>query len=161
MNIIEAELNEHCYLDTVKDRKATFSIHDQKRAEAVRILQERFGFPSDKNFIDALEYDSIEGVDFGRRDVKIAKEIYGYSKGAAIGRIKHSRKGVKMDKTTEDVAAPLPPNIIEHYKNIHLDIDILYLNQTPFLLAISSDIGCIHCRPMSNNVTKRIQNTIK
>ena len=30
-----------------------------------------------------------------------------------------------MDRTTEDVAAPLPPKIIEHYKDIHLDIDIL------------------------------------
>ena len=59
-----------------------------------------------------------------------ANKIYGYSKGAAIGRFKNPPKGVKMDRTTEDVAAPLPPKIIEHYKNIHLDIDILYVNQT-------------------------------
>ena len=45
-----------------------------------------------------------------------------------------------MDRTTEDVAAPLLPKIIEHYKGIHLNIDILYVNQTPFLLAISRDI---------------------
>ena len=51
--------------------------------------------------------------------------------------------------------------MIEHYKDIHLDIDISYVNQTPFLLAISRDIGFIHCRPMSNNITKRIQNTMK
>ena len=66
-----------------------------------------------------------------------------------------------MDRTTEDVAAPLPPKIIEHYKDIYLDINILYVYQTPFLLAISRDIGFIHCSPMSNNVTKRIQNAMK
>ena len=41
MNISKAELDEHCYLNTVKDGKTIFSILDQKRAEAVRILQER------------------------------------------------------------------------------------------------------------------------
>ena len=49
-----------------------------------------------------------------------SSELYGYSKGAAMERLKH-------------------------YKDIHLDIDILYMNQTPFLLAISRDIGFIHC----------------
>ena len=124
----------------MKDGKTTLSILDQKRAEAVRIPQERCGYPSDKDFIDALECNSVEGVDFGRRDVKIANEIYGYSKGAATGRSKHTQKGVKMDRTTEDVAAPLPLKILEHYKDIHLNIDILYINQTAFLLEISGDI---------------------
>ena len=161
MDISEAELDKHCYLNTVKDRKTTFSILDQKRVEAVRILQERYGFLSDENFINALECNSIEGVDFGRRDVMITNKIYGYSKGVAMGRFKHPRKGVKIDRTTEDIVAPLPPNTIEHYKDIHLNIDVLYVNQTPFLLAISRDIGFIYCRLMSNNVTKRIQNALK
>ena len=85
MDISGAELDKHCYLNTVQDGKTTFSILDQKRAEAVRILQERCGFPSDKDFINALECNSIEGVDFGRRDVKITNNIYGYSKGSAKG----------------------------------------------------------------------------
>ena len=74
---------------TVKDGKTTFSILDQKRAKTVRILQERCGFPSDKDFIHALECNSIEGVDFGRRDVKIANKMYGYIKATAMGRFKH------------------------------------------------------------------------
>ena len=88
-------------------------------------------------------------------------KIYEYSKGATMRRFKHLQKGVKMDRTTEDVAVPLPPKIMKHYKDIHLDIDILYVKQTPFLLAISRDIGFIHFRPMSNNVTKQIQNVMK
>ena len=111
MDISEANLDEHCYLNTVKEGKTTFSILDQKRVEAVRILQERCGFPSDEDFINALECNSIEGVDFGRREVNIANEIYGYSKGAAMGRFKHPHKGMKMDKTTEDITTPLPPKI--------------------------------------------------
>ena len=85
--------------------KTTCSILDKKRVEAGRILQERYGFPSDKDFIHALEYNSIEGVDFGRRDVNIANKIYSYSQGAAMGKFKHPRKGVKINRTTEDIVS--------------------------------------------------------
>ena len=78
-----------------------------------------------------------------------------------MDRFKYPRKEAKMDRATEDVAVPLTPKIIEHYKDIHLNIDILFINQKSFLLVISRDIGCIHCRPMSNNVTKQIKNVIK
>ena len=98
---------------------------------------------------------------FGRRDVNIANKIYGYSKGAAMGRFKHPQKGVKMDRTIENVAVPLPPDIMEHYKDVHLDIDILFVNKTPFLLEISRNIGFIHYRPMSRNVTEQIQKAMK
>ena len=103
-----------------------YSILDQKRTEAVRILQERCAFPSEEDFINALECNSIEGVDFRRRDVKIANDIYDYSKGAAIWRFKHPRKGVKMDRTPEDLAAPVPPTIMEYYSDIYLNIDVHY-----------------------------------
>ena len=118
MDISEANLDEYCHLNTVKEGNITFSILDQKRAKTVRILQERCGFPSDEYFIRALECNSIEGVDFSRRDVNIANETYGYSKGSAMGTFKHPRKGVKIDRTTEDATVPLPPDIIEDYKDV-------------------------------------------
>ena len=58
-----------------------------------------------------------------------------------MGKFKHPRKGVKMDRTTEDIATPVPPEIIEHYKYIHLDIDLLFANKIPFILVKSRDIG--------------------
>lgn len=146
MDISKADGDEHCYLNTVKRGKALYSILDQKRAEAVRILQEHCTFTYDKDFINALECNSIDGVDFGRRGVKIANIIYGYSKGAAMGRFKHPRNRVKMDKTTEDLPTPIPPTIMEYYSDIHLDIDVLFVNKIPFLLATSRNIGFIHCK---------------
>ena len=61
IDISKADGNEHWYLNTVKQGKVLYSIVDQKRAEAVRILQERCAFPSDEDFINALECNSIEG----------------------------------------------------------------------------------------------------
>ena len=136
-------------------------ILDQKRAEAVRILQEHYAFSSNEDFINALECNSIEGVDFRRRDVKIANDIYGYSKGAAMGRFKHPRKGVKMDRTTEDLAVPVHPTIMEYYSDIHLDIDVLFVNKIPFILATSRDIGFIHCKALLSKHGKRIWNGLQ
>ena len=89
MDISNANVDEHCYLNTMKQGKALYSILDQKRVEAVRVLQERCAFPFDEDFITTLECNSIEGVDFGGRDVNIANDIYGYSKGVAMGKFKH------------------------------------------------------------------------
>ena len=100
-------------------------------------------------------------MDFGRRDVNIANDIYGYSKGAAMRKFKHPRKGVKMDRTTEDLAAPVPPTIMKYYSDIHLDIDILFVNKVPFLLATSRDIGFIHCKALLSKHGKRIQNGLQ
>ena len=92
MDISEANVEEHCHFNTMKKRNSLFSILDQVRAEAVKILQELCAFLSDKDFIDAMECNSIEGVDFGSRDVNIVNEIHGYSKGAAMGKFKHPWK---------------------------------------------------------------------
>ena len=93
---------------------------------------------------------------FGKRYVDIADKIYGYSKRAAMGRFKYPRKGVKIDRTIEAITAPIPLEIMKHYKDIHLDIDILFVNKTVLLLAISWDIGFIHCKPIASSVSKRV-----
>ena len=93
--------------------------------------------------------------------MNIANGIYDYSKGTAMGKFKHPCKGVKMDRTTEDLAAPVPPTIMKYYSDIHLDIDILFVNKVPFLLATSRDIGFIHCKALLTKHTQCIQNGLK
>ena len=137
------------------------SIINQKSAESVRFLKERSAFPSNEDFINVLECNSVEGVDLGRRDVNIANKTYGYSKGAAMEKIKYPSKGTKMDRTTEDAASLVPPTIMEHYKDIHLNIDLLFVNKIPFLLGISRDIGFIYCKALLSKHDKRVQNGLQ
>ena len=70
------------------------------------------GFPSDEDFINALENSKISNIDFGRRDVKIACEIYGYSARAAMGKMKHPKKGHKMERVTEDTISPVLSSVL-------------------------------------------------
>ena len=78
-----------------------------------------------------------------------------------MGRFKHTRKEVKMDRTTEDLAAPVSPTIMEYYSDIYLDIDVLLVNKVPFLLATSRDIGFIHCKALLSKHGKRIRNGLQ
>ena len=78
-----------------------------------------------------------------------------------MGRFKHPREGIKMSRTTKNIAAPVSPRIMKHYKDVHLDIDILFVSKTAFLLAISQDIEFIYSRPISSSVTKQAQNAMK
>ena len=50
---------------------------------------------------------------------------------------------------------------MKHYKDIHLDIDILFVNKTPFLLAISQGIRFINYKAMVSNHSKHIQNGLR
>jgi len=160
VDIGEGDIDGYCNFNTVAKGKLMFSQLDQNRAKAVRILQEQCGFPSDHDFIHALECNMIPGVDFGRRDVKIANEIYGYNDGAAMGKMKHPRKGQKMDRTSEDVTSPVPPQILKHYRKVHLDMDILFINGVAFFLCTSRDIGFIHCKPVLTRHNKRVQDAL-
>ena len=76
-------------------------------------------------------------------------------------RLKDPLKGVKMNRTTGDLAAPVPPTIMEYYSDIHLDIDVLFLKKIPFLLATSRDIGFIHCKALLSKHGKRIRNGLQ
>ena len=117
------------------------------------------GSPSDADFIQALEHNKIPGVDFTKRDVRIAKDLLGYSEYAAKGKMKHPRKGVQMSDNTEKYSE-VPIEVLKHYKEVHLDIDVMYINKIPFLVAISKSIGMIHCMPVMKKDNKRVSDAL-
>ena len=49
-----------------------------------------------------------------------------------MGRFKHPHKGVKMGRTTEDVATLVLPTIKEDFRYVHLDIGLLFVNIVSF-----------------------------
>ena len=70
--------------------------------------------PANDDFIRALENNTIPNVNISRREVKIAKGMFGYLEHAAKGKMKHSRKGVQMNSNT-DYFLLVPKLILEHY----------------------------------------------
>ena len=50
--------------------------------------------------------------------------------------------------------------VLKHYKEVHLDIDVMYINKIPFLVAVSKSIGMIHCIPVMNKDNKRVSDAL-
>ena len=75
-----------------------------------------------------------------------------------MGKMKHPKKGHKMERVTEDTMSPVSSSVLENYKNIHLDIDLLFVNNVAFFLVMSRHVGFIHCQAVLTIHDKRVAN---
>ena len=66
-----------------------------------------------------------------------------------------------MIRVTENIAAPVPPEILQYYKNVHIDMDIMFVNGTAFFTSTSRDIKFIHCRAILSKHNQRVQDALQ
>jgi hypothetical protein len=126
-------------IQTVKDKQSKFSNIDCTRAEAVRKLQEVLACPSNYDLANAVEHNIIGNTPFTRRGVCIAKQIYGPDVAALKGKtVKQQSKMLR-----EDAANDVPKYIAKEYCDVHLSIDVMYINGISFLIYFSKHIGLI------------------
>ena len=69
--------------------------------------------------------------------------------------IKKSKIDLK-DKVVEDV----PSEVMNEYKDVHLDIDIMFVNGVAFLTAIARHLRMIHARAILNRKHNRLKDSI-
>ncbi|OEU08351.1 hypothetical protein FRACYDRAFT_250146 [Fragilariopsis cylindrus CCMP1102] len=124
---------------TVKGESAHFSAIDCRRAAKVRDLQEALACPSDFDLANAIEHNVIGNSPFTRRDVRIAKKIFGPDVPAMKGKTVKN----KSIMPREDDVTDIPSFIMKEYSNVHLAIDIMHINGIKFLISYSKHIGLI------------------
>jgi hypothetical protein len=126
-------------IQTVKDEQSKFSNIDCTRAEAIHKLQEVLACPSEFDLTNAVEHNIIGNNPFTRRDVRIAKQIYGPDVAALKG--KTVKQQSKMPR--EDEANDIPPLMAKEYCDIYLSLDVMHVNGISFLILFSKYIGLI------------------
>ncbi|OEU06188.1 hypothetical protein FRACYDRAFT_255934, partial [Fragilariopsis cylindrus CCMP1102] len=108
---------------TVIGESAHFSAIDCRRAAKVRELQEVLACPSDIDLANAVEHNVIGNNPFTRRDIRIAKKIFGPDIPSLKG------KTVKRkSKMPEDDLLDVPSYIMKEYTKIHLSMDVMHVN---------------------------------
>ena len=60
LSVYDGDEYDCCYITTVAGTEIEFSELDQRRAEAVRYLQKRIGFPSDNDLANDIDYNVID-----------------------------------------------------------------------------------------------------
>ena len=61
-----------------------------------------------------------------------------------------------QDRVVEDI----PPEIMNEYKDVHIDIDIMFVNGVAFITAISRHIRMIHASAVLNRKHFRVKDAI-
>jgi hypothetical protein len=136
---------------TVKGESSHFSAIDCRRAAKIRDLQEALAFPSDVDLANAVEHNVIGNNPFTRRDVRIAKKIFGPDEHAMKGKtVKRKSNMPKEDEITD-----LPSTIIKEYSKVHLSIDVMHVNGIKFLISYSKHLGLLqtYCVRKNNRET--------
>jgi hypothetical protein len=141
--------NNHIVMahQTVKEESAHFSAIDCRRAAKVRDLQETLACPSDFDLANAIEHNIIGNNPSTRRDIRIAKKIFGPDVPAMKG--KTVKRKSKMPR--EDDISDIPPMIIQEYSDVHLSIDIMHVNDIIFLISYSQHIGLLQTYCVRHN----------
>ncbi|OEU07145.1 hypothetical protein FRACYDRAFT_251618 [Fragilariopsis cylindrus CCMP1102] len=112
-------------LTTVEEEKKLFSALDVKRATTARYIQDCLCLPSDEDFAHGLETGAIKECGVSRRNINIAKAIFGPNK--------HSVQGKTVQRTNrmprEDQILGVPPSILKHYSDVTVGIDVMHVYQ--------------------------------
>ena len=120
---------------TVADNASNFSNADYSQALLARKLQKIIGRPTTRSFIHFIENNLLPNCPVTRRDVLMAEQIFGPDVGSLKG--KTVRRQPPRVKVTE---VALPRTIKQHYQEVTIGCDIMFVNKIPFLMSISRHI---------------------
>ena len=120
---------------SVADNASNFSNADYSQAVLARKLQKIIGRPTTRAFIYFIENNLLPNCPVNRRDVLRAEQIFGPDLGSLKGKtVRRQLPRVEVDEVA------LPTTIQQHYQEVTLGCDIMFVNKIPFLMSISRHI---------------------
>ena len=122
-------------VNTVRDNKKHITNNDYLQAVRARELQVMIGRPSDKDLIKILKTTSLPNCPVMPRDVIIANKVFGPDVGALKGKTIRRGPPIVDSPVSVDTAS-----ILEHYGEITLCVDLMYVNKVPLLVTLSRNI---------------------
>ena len=160
--------NNLCYYDvrdlegallaitTVESQKQLYSSADRKRAKRAQALQQIMMFPSNKDFVKALESKVIQNCAVTRRDIDIAEQIHGKCKASIKG--KTTRR--QAPQVREEFSL-VPEHVLTNYGNITLCCDIFYVNKVMFFATLSLHLKYRTVKAITNARKHTLLNALK
>jgi Reverse transcriptase (RNA-dependent DNA polymerase) len=139
-------------VNTVDQNKTKYTNAEVDRAQQARALQTKIGRPSTRDFIKIVTNNLLPNCPVTKRDIMIAEDIFGPDVGSLKGKTVR-RPPHKV--ITDQLYTPLPPSIKDHYKDVTLCADLMYVNGIPFFITITRHIrfGTIEAIPNRKQAT--------
>ena len=114
------------------------------------------GRPTTRAFIHYIENNLLPNCPVNRRDVLRAEQIFGPDIGSLKGKtVRRQPPRVEVTEVT------LPPTIHQHYQDVTLGCDIMFVNKIPFLMSISRHLRFGTAQHIKNQQGVTILNGIR
>ena len=126
-------IENHTALNTVAENKAKYTKREVLQANLARKIQKSIGHPSLKKFIKTVENNHLTNCPIVKQDILRAEDIFSPELGCLKGKtVRSASTPVKIVHATTQLSAT--------QKKVVLAIDIMYVNDIPFLMTISRDL---------------------
>ena len=135
---IKSPCQHYSCVSTVAENRAVFTCRELEAADRARELYRIIGRPSQRKFEAILDQGSILNCPVTRADAHRANIIYGPDLAYLKGK---TTEHPASPHVATQVRSPLPMEIAKHHATITLCIDFFYIQQIPFMHAISRKIG--------------------
>ncbi len=142
---IYAPKSANMFVNTVDENKKMYTRQQYKRAIKARDLLYSLLAPTIKDLKYVVQSNSIKDNPVTEEDIKIAEDIFGPEVAVMKGRNTRSRP----TPVTQDYIA-VPKKLMKIHNNVHLFMDIMYVNELPFLTCISKNIMFRHAVSLKN-----------
>ena len=120
---------------TIADNASNFSNADYSQAVLAQKLQKIIGRPTTRAFIYFIENNLLPNYPVNRRDVLRAEQIFGLDIGSFKGKtVRRQPPRVEVDEVA------LTTTFQQHYQEVTLGCDIMFVNKILFLMSISRHI---------------------
>ena len=118
-------------IQTMAECKDHYMQHEIEAANQAQQFQNIIMRPSDRELMD-VSIERITNCPITQHAIHIAKDIYGPNLG--------SLKGKTIQRTLPHLPSgvdPVPPQLLKRHPGITITMDILFINNMPFLLSMS------------------------
>jgi hypothetical protein len=138
-------------LSTVAGNAKQFTKRQYKNAVLARRVQNIIMRPGSREFMD-LSINHIRNCPINKQHIQTAEIIFGPNLGSLKGKTTYHAPPNVVGHITL-----VPHDILANHRNIHLTIDIMYINKLPFLITYSCSLRFATVEFLDNHQTPTIR----
>ena len=139
------------FMSSVKENMMGYTPRQLKDAKAARKLYRAIGSPSLENMKMILKQNLIEDCSVTTKDVETAERVFGPDVGTLKGKTVRKKSPVVKNDLIE-----IPPEILERYQDLVLEIDLMFVNGMPMLTSIDTTIKFRSLIPLKDQTAEEL-----